>query len=54
LYLIDFENVSIERLSTEPKDFIEINIKKKGIDKKTKKKRKLKINQEIKLNKFDF
>ena len=38
LYIIDFESVSIEKISHEPKDYIEINIKKKL--KKTKKKNK--------------
>jgi len=50
LYIVDFESISIERLSTEPKDYIEINIKKKGIgidkDKsKNKKKTKLKTKK---------
>ena len=38
LYIIDFESVSIEKTSHEPKDYIEINIKNKL--KKTKKKNK--------------
>ena len=36
LYLIDFESVSIEKTSFEPKDYIEINIKKKLKNKKKK------------------
>jgi len=40
LYLIDFESVSIEKTSFEPKDYIEINIKKKLKTKKKKKKKK--------------
>jgi thiamine kinase-like enzyme len=40
LYIIDFESASIEKTSHEPKDYIEINIKKKLKSKKTKKKKK--------------
>jgi thiamine kinase-like enzyme len=45
LYIVDFESVSLERLSTEPKDFIEINIKKKGIGIDKSKKNKVKTKK---------
>ena len=42
LYIIDYESASIERTSHEPKDYIEINIKKKLKTKKKSKKTKKK------------